>query len=124
MGAVEKKEPKHKKPGKAQRFGEAVEAHASGAEVHALHADFLAFGVSHGDRNLDARAEKLLLFVADGSERGCATALREVDVVLLQLAAEGAAGNAELFGCESALTAGTLQSLDDHFSLHAFAVCA
>src|SRR5580700_5270098 len=120
--ALGQKEAHIQKPGEAQRFGEAVEAHASGAEVHALDTDFLAFGVPHGDGNVDARPEELLLFVADRSERGGATTLREVDVVLLQLAAEGAAGNAELFGGESALTPGALQSLDDHLLFHAFEI--
>src|SRR5580658_228219 len=110
------------KTGEAQRLGEAVEAHASGAEVYALDTDFLAFGVPHGDGNLDARAEELLLFVADRSEQDGATSLREVDVVLLQLAAKRAAGNAELFGGESALTPSALQSLDDHLLFHAFEI--
>src|SRR6202789_1887350 len=48
------------KTGEAQRLGEAVEAHASGAEVYALDTDFLAFGVPYGDGNLDARPEELL----------------------------------------------------------------
>src|ERR1700722_754463 len=120
--ALGQKEAHIQKPGEAQRFGEAVETHASGAEVHALDADFLAFGIPHGDRNLDAGAEEFLLFAADGSERGRAAALCEVDVVLLQFAAERAAGNAELFGGESALAAGALQSLDDHLLFHALQI--
>ena len=102
-----------------QRLFEAIESHAAGAEVDSLHADFFSLRIPDGDRNLNSGAEEFLLLVADESQRGCAFSGSEVDVVFLQLAAKGAAGDAELLGGESALAAGALEGFDDHLLFHA-----
>src|ERR1017187_4254701 len=92
-----------------ERLFQAVETHAAGAEVASLHADFFSLRLPDRDRSLAAGAEKFLLLVADEAQRGGALSRSKVDVVFLELAAEGTAGDAELFGGDSALATGTLE---------------
>src|SRR5580704_2953937 len=102
-----------------QRLVHAIEAHAAGAQIDTLHADFIASRIADGNRSLHARAEKLLLLVADEAQGGGVFSGSEVDVVFLELAAQRAAGDTELFGGESALAAGSLEGFDDHLLFHA-----
>src|ERR1700733_342346 len=105
--------------GKAHWFSHAVEAHASDAQIDALHAYFMPVRVFQSHGQLHARAEKFLLLGADQTKRRGRVGGSDIDFVFLQLAAQSAAGDAESFGSLRALAACALKSFDDHLLFHA-----
>src|ERR1022692_1277101 len=105
--------------GKAHRFLKAIQPHAARAEVHALDAYLIAMLVFQCNGKLNARTKKFLLLETNESQWVRILPWCDVDVVLLQLAAEGAAGNAQLVRCRAAMAATPLERADDHLLLHA-----
>src|SRR4029077_19818388 len=63
--AVGQREAEVKDPGKTQRIGDAVEAHAAGAQVHTPDLNFVAAGILKGYIKLHSSTIELLLLETD-----------------------------------------------------------
>src|SRR6202046_365544 len=109
---VGKREAHIEQPGKFHGLWKPIQSHAARAQVHALDLNLITPLVLQRDRQLNARPKEFLLLKTDESERGRALSGCDVDVVLLQLAAEGAAGNTQLVCRLGAMAATPLEGAD------------
>jgi len=119
---IRQREAHIEKAGEAHRFSQSVQPHAAGAQVRALDAHFVPLLVFQCNGKLNAGAEEFLLIEADEPQRVHAVPGGDVDVVLLEFAAESATGNAQLVRGVAAVAATPLQSADDHLLFHAVEV--
>src|SRR5579863_885457 len=70
-------------PGEAQGLLQAIESHAASAQIDAQYLDYFSLRILHRDRGFDSGAEKLLLFVADETQRSNRLPRGERDIVFL-----------------------------------------
>jgi len=81
VSGVGQREAHIEQAGKAHRFFQAVKAHATGAQVDALHRHLLSLLIFQCDRQLDAGTKEFLLLEADESQGVRALSGRDVNVV-------------------------------------------
>jgi len=68
------------------------------------------------------RAEEFLLLLAHGTQRLAPVVVRTIDVVFPQLSTQRSARDSQLLGRQAAMTAGTLERLNNHLFFHALEI--
>ena len=84
----------------------------------AVTCDLLALAVFEHYRNVQLRAEKLLLLQAERAQRLALVTRRRGDLVFAQLPAQRPARNSQLFGCFCPVASGIFERLHHHLSFH------
>src|SRR5262249_53459040 len=102
----------------ALRVGESVHAEAAAAEVQCSHRCVIALGALQATHELIFGAVEVLLLASEAAQPSSSPSSRARDFIFTQLAAEGAARDPHLLGCEPAMPASLLKCFDDHLLFH------